>query len=79
MENIEEFFQDLIIQHKSVDIAEAEFKKLVAEDPGLREIYREWCHSVGNSERNGFRDFLPGNISNPQESIWDSLNDYDNE
>lgn len=78
MENIEEFFQDLIIQHKSVDIAEAEFKKLVAEDPGLREIYREWCHSVGNSERNGFRDFRREYIES-QESIWDSLNDYDNE
>ena len=78
MENIEEFFQDLIIQHKSVDIAEAEFKKLVAEDPGLREIYREWCHSVGNSERNGFRDFCREYIES-QESIWDSLNDYYNE
>lgn len=77
MEDIETYFVDLLNQHRSVDIAESEFKKILAEDPNLRKRYSEWCHEVGSSERDGFRDFCEEYRDN-QDSIWESLTDYDN-
>lgn len=42
-------------QYGSIDIAENEFKRLIVEDDILLEEYREWCHTVGSSEK---KDFL---------------------
>lgn len=76
MKDITELFLQLIHHNKSVDIAEAEFKKLIHEDAGLREEYREWCDSVGSSEKMGFLDFCDEYLET-QDSIYDTLNDYD--
>lgn len=78
MYDIEEYFRQIISQHHSVDIADSEFKRLLAEDPQLRQEYSEWCHIVGSSERRGFRDFCEELIAS-QDSVWDSLTDFDNE
>lgn len=78
MYNLEDIFRELIINHKSVDIADSEFKKMIAEDNELRQLYKDWCHEVGSTERLGFRDFCHEYIEN-QESIWESLTDYDEE
>lgn len=75
MEDIEDYFRDILSQHSSIDIAEAEFKKAVAEDPELRKLYKDWCHEVGSSERSGFRDFCEEYREN-LESVWDNLSDY---
>lgn len=76
MKDITELFQDIIRQNRSLDIAEAEFKKLIHEDAELREQYREWCDAVGSSEKMGFLDYCDEYIES-QDSIYDTLNDYD--
>lgn len=76
MNDITQIFHDMLLQHHSVDIAEAEFKKLINEDLDIRDQYREWCEAVGSSEKNGFRDYCEEYIES-QDSIWDSLNDFD--
>ena len=76
MEDIEEYFRSLIAQHRSIDIADSEFKKIIAEDPELHEKYSEWCHAVGSSERLGFRDFCE-EYKDSLDSVWESLTDYD--
>lgn len=76
MEELEEYFINILNQHRSVDIAESEFKKTLAEDPDLRKAYSEWCHDMGSSERNGFRDFCEEYRDN-QDMVWESLTDYD--
>lgn len=79
MENndITEYFMELIRQAGSIDMAEAEFKKRIGEDEELRREYRDWCHEVGSSERQGFFDFCDEYLDR-QDSIWDTLdNDYD--
>ena len=76
MKDITELFQDIIRQNRSLDIAEAEFKKLIHEDAELREQYREWCDAVGSSETMGFLDYCDEYIES-QDSIYDALNDYD--
>lgn len=78
MHDITELFNTLIQQSGSVDIADAEFKKMIHEDADLREQYREWCHAVGSTEKHGFLDYCDDYMDS-QDSIWDSLNDFDNE
>lgn len=76
MEDITVFFIQLIEQSKSIDIAEAEFKRILASDPDLQEEYTEWCSDTGVTERYGFRDFCEEYKEN-QDDIWDQLRDYD--
>lgn len=76
MKDITELFQQLLHQNRSVDIAEAEFKKLIHEDAELREQYRDWCDAVGSSEKMGFLDYCDEYLES-QDSIYDTLNDYD--
>lgn len=76
MKDITELFQQLLHQNRSVDIAEAEFKKLIHEDADLREQYRDWCDAVGSSEKMGFLDYCDEYLES-QDSIYDTLNDYD--
>lgn len=76
MNDITEFFTQLIEQSKSIDIAEAEFKRLLSEDTELKDAYSEWCQSVGTSEKHGFREFCE-DYKASQDNIWDHLRDYD--
>ena len=76
MDDITIFFTQLIEQSKSIDIADAEFNRLIAEDADLKKSYSEWCQSVGSSERYGFRDFCEEYMES-QDDIWDQLRDYD--
>ena len=68
-------FIEILQQAGSVDMAESEFKKLIGEDDELHMQYREWCHEVGNTERNGFIDFCDEYLRD-QDSVWDNLSDY---
>ncbi|MCM1021541.1 MAG: hypothetical protein NC343_05015 [Muribaculum sp.] len=76
MNDITEFFHNLLSQYGSIDIANAELKKLLAEDDTLAEEYSEWCASVGSSEKMGFLDFCEELLDN-QQSIYDNLSDFD--
>ncbi|MDE6458790.1 MAG: hypothetical protein K2L31_09380 [Muribaculum sp.] len=76
MKDITDLFQELIRHNRSVDIAEAEFKKLIHEDAELHEQYRAWCDAVGSSEKMGFLDYCDEYLES-QDSIYDTLNDYD--
>jgi len=76
MDKIIEIFNSYISQYDSVDIAEAEFKKNMHEDPEIRTLYREWCQSVGSTEKNGFFDYCEEYIDS-QNDVWNTLSDYD--
>lgn len=78
MNDITELFGELLRQYRSIDIAEAEFKKMIHEDSELHEEYREWCDAVGSSEKMGFIDYCEEYIES-QDSIYDHLNDFDDE
>lgn len=79
MDSITDLFNELLHHCGSTDIAEAEFKKLIHEDPELRARYREWCEEVGSSEKRGFLDYCEEYFES-QDSIWDNLkDDYEDE
>lgn len=75
---METLFEELLKQFKSVDLAHAELRRLMADDPDLRREYSEWCDEQGYAERYGFTEFAAEYIAE-QNSIWDSLTDYDAE
>lgn len=71
-------FNELLRSYGSVDMAEAEFKRLMLDDQELYEAYREWCIENDHTERHGFLDYAEEYIEN-QNSIWDTLSDdFDN-
>ena len=76
MDCITDLFDELLRTHHSIDIAEADFKRMIAESPDLRAEYRQWCHENGHTERRGFLDYADEYLDS-QENIWDSLTDYD--
>lgn len=78
MPDLTDYFIDLLHQHRSVDIANDAFKKQLNDDPDLKTAYSEWCAETGNSEKNGFIDFCEEYLEN-QDSIYDSLSDYNDE
>lgn len=76
MNDITQIFTSLLNQYSSIDIAESEFKRMIAEDESLFEEYQEWCHAVGSSEKKGFFDYCE-EYKMSQDSIWESLTDFD--
>lgn len=75
---METLFIQLLQSHGSVDMAEAELKRMLLDDDELHAEYHEWCQENGHTERHGFLDFAEEYIAN-QNSVWDSLgNEYDN-
>lgn len=78
MDELIQIFDNIINQTGSFDVAEAEFKRQINENPELRKLYREWCHEVGSTEKRGFLDYCEEYLEN-QNDIWQSLQDYDND
>ena len=78
MEDITDIFVAIINEAPGIDMAEAEFKRTLVDDPELRKAYKEYCREQGTSEKNGFLEFCE-TYCHDQNSVWDSLSDYDNE
>lgn len=75
-DDITDFFIDLLHDNKTIDVADSEFKRVIADDDDLRRRYREWCRENGSTERNGFTDFCKEYLAG-QEEVWESLTDFD--
>ncbi|MDE5629241.1 MAG: hypothetical protein K2I69_06740 [Muribaculaceae bacterium] len=78
MHHITDLFQSLIDQFASMDMAEAEFRRMLVDDPELRREYKEYCREMETSDRRGFAEYCEEYMVG-QNEVWDSLNDYDNE
>lgn len=76
IENLTDYFINLLQQSDSVDIAIAEFKRNLSDDAELRAAYREWCQENNTTERHGFPDFCEEYIEG-RNDVWNSLTDYD--
>ena len=77
--HITDFFQALLKEYGSIDIAESELKRQLHEDTELKAAYKEYCQEVGSSEKNGFLDYCEEFLES-QDSIWENLKDeYDDE
>lgn len=77
-DSITEMFEQLLRSCGAVDMAEAEFKRMMHEDPELRSRYREWCHEVGSTEKHGFTDYCHEYLQEAN-SVWDTLREFGDE
>lgn len=75
-QDITAFFNQLIRQSGTMDIAKAEFSRILADDIDLQNDYREWCEDMGYTERKGF-DHYCEEYMDSQQSVFDSFNDFD--
>lgn len=78
MTEITDLFISILNEAPSIDMAEAEFKCRLVDDPELRRQYREYCREQGVSERRCFLDFCEEYWENRDEA-WNSLSDFDNQ
>ncbi len=78
MTDIEDLLRSLIDQHKSIDIVESEFKRILNEDPMMKEDYLAWCEEGGYSYKTGYEDFIQ-QIIDSDDSIWDTLIQFEDE
>lgn len=76
-EELTDLFDAVIEQTGSFDIAEADFKRMVAEDADLKARYRQWCHDMGTSERRGFADYCEERLQQSHEMLEALDNEYD--
>lgn len=77
-DNLTDLFISIIKQTPSIDMAEAEFKRSLADDEDLRRRYRNWCREEGTTEKHGFIDFCEEYVDGLNE-VWDNLTDYNDE
>lgn len=76
--DINEYFINLIKESPSLDIAQTEFKRSLADDEELKVAYRQWCEAEGYAEKSGFADFCQEYIDGRDE-LWNSLREFDDE
>ncbi|MDE6310829.1 MAG: hypothetical protein K2L96_03325 [Muribaculaceae bacterium] len=76
MDELKEYFKELLRQAGSIDMAEADFRQAMVDDPELKHRYKEYCHEIGTSEKHGFRDFCE-EYEDERNDVWQNLNDYD--
>lgn len=78
MDNITDIFVHILEQSPRMDIAQAEFARLLVDDIELRRAYRSYCRENGVSERDGFSEFCEEYYAE-KGGIWDVLEDFDNQ
>lgn len=61
-----------------MDIAQAEFSRLLVDDIDLRRAYRNYCRENGVSEREGFNEFCEEYYAEKGD-VWEALSDFDNQ
>lgn len=69
---ITEYFEHIISQHRSIDIAESEFKIMLCDNPPLKAAYKKWCADNGLTEKSGFIEYCNSYLDN-EEDKWNVL------
>lgn len=76
MADISSMIQEMLIQFRSIDIAESEFKRIINDDESLKTEFKEWCEEMGYRERHAFEQYCHEYLDN-HESMFDTLSEYD--
>lgn len=78
MTDIQDLLRSLIDQHRSIDIVESEFKRMLNEDPMVKDDYTAWCEEEGYSYKNGYIEYIQ-QIFDSQDSIWDTFIQFEDD
>ena len=66
MSDITEIFISIIEEAPGIDMAEAEFRRLLVDDPALRKQYKEYCHEQRSLRTLGLYRVLRRILQRPQ-------------
>ena len=77
MNNITELFDRLLEQSGSIDMAESDFRHMMADDTTLRQQYQIWCEEQGYSEQHGFIDYCTDYIDRRENGWYIFQTDYE--
>ena len=72
--DIIEIFEHVLHDARSLDMAESEFKRLLLDDPDIKQAYKEWCSEQDTTEKRGFIDYCDRRFDE-EESCWEALED----
>ncbi len=72
MTDITELFDRIWEQHRMLDVAESEFRRMLVDDEELRREYRSWCEEQEVSEKRGFMNYCRLRLEE-EESRYDVL------
>lgn len=73
---ITEYFDHILSQQRSIDMAESEFKMMICDDSALKAAYKKWCADNGLSEKNGFIAYCNSYLDN-EDDKWTVLDESD--
>lgn len=75
---MEDLIRSLINQYRSIDIVESEFKRLLDEDPIIRNDYATWCEEEGYPLKKGYKEYIQ-RIFASENSIWETFVQFEDE
>lgn len=77
MTDFQTLIEELVSEHRQIELAYHEFRKLLDDDRPMRDDYREWCHSLGCTHRQAFLE-CANDFMDRDETKWDVLdNSFD--
>ena len=77
MNDISDLLRELLDRYSNTDELDREFRRMLRDDPNLRDEYEVWCDDHGYKTSTGFRDFID-EIVESQDSFWDTSHEFGN-
>ena len=77
MNDISDLLRELLGRYSNTVELDREFRRMLRDDPNLRDEYEVWCDDHGYKTSTGFRDFID-EIVESQDSFWDTYHEFGN-
>ncbi|MBQ9217745.1 MAG: hypothetical protein IJ724_13730 [Muribaculaceae bacterium] len=77
MNDISDLLRELLDRYSNTGELDREFRRMLRDDPNLRDEYEVWCDDHGYKTSTGFRDFID-EIVESQDSFWDTYHEFGN-
>ena len=77
MNDISDLLRELLDRYSNTGELDREFRRMLRDDPDLRDEYEVWCDDHGYKTSTGFRDFID-EIVESQDSFWDTYHEFGN-
>ncbi|MBR1476073.1 MAG: hypothetical protein IJ613_10945 [Muribaculaceae bacterium] len=75
MNDISDLLRELLDRYSNTGELDREFRRMLRDDPNLRDEYEVWCDDHGYKTSTGFRDFID-EIVESQDSFWDTYHEF---
>ena len=77
MNDISDLLRELLDRFSNTSELDREFRRMLRDDPSLKDDYDVWCDDRGYKPATGYRDYID-EIVESQDSIWDTYHEFGN-